>query len=72
VLTADVVFENLSLALNFSRLSAGAGEGGAVGLMFPAQSLTEIDHVYCEKSTSRIQAIDGGTGKKPRLLKKWP
>jgi hypothetical protein len=27
--------KNLSLALNFSRLSAGAGEGGAAGLMFP-------------------------------------
>jgi hypothetical protein len=46
VLTGDVVFESLSLALNFSRLSAGAGEERAVGLTLPAPSLTECDHVY--------------------------
>jgi hypothetical protein len=71
VLTADVVWKNLSLALNLSRLSAGAGEGRAVGSIVPPP-LTKIHHVYYEKSTSRIRAIDGEIGKKPRLLKKWP
>jgi hypothetical protein len=47
VLTADVVWKNLSLALNFSRLSAGAGEGSAVGSIVPAPPLTKIHHVYC-------------------------
>jgi len=41
VLTGDVVFGNLSFALNCSRLSAGAGEGHAVGLTPPSQPLTK-------------------------------
>jgi hypothetical protein len=55
--------KNLSLALNFSRLSAGAGEGSAVGLMSPAQPLTKSIMFTARNQRREFEQLTGKSAK---------
>jgi hypothetical protein len=55
--------KNLSLALNFSRLSAGAGEGSAVGLMLPAPPLTKSIMFTARNQHHEFRQLTGKSAK---------